>query len=216
METTVGYCLAGVDPKAPVRDAIRGRFGARVEAVCSRSPKELLTSVAKGERAAGVLTWETTEHGMVVESCDAMLRTPNLHVADEITARQARFIVIRRIPAKVPDGFRARSIIAAEVPEKSGHLSALVDLIESRGANRLKIDSRPSEVPWSYWTILDFEHVVTALGMARLSAGLRVITRSHRMLGTYALEQREAQHRTWLRRGIANRGAGWGRLAGSA
>jgi prephenate dehydratase len=71
---------------------------------------------------------------------------------------QTRFLVLSRTPAQPRDGERVRTLVALTVDNKPGGLLRVLAPLAQRNLNLVRLESRPTREPWTYWFMVEFEH----------------------------------------------------------
>lgn len=99
---------------------------------------------------------------------------------------QTRFVVLAREPEPLPAGVPARTALVVETDDVPGALLRVLEPFATAGIDLSKIESRPTGTPWTYRFFLDLEHEGGDPAAARALGALGAVTRSMRVLGTFA------------------------------
>lgn len=98
---------------------------------------------------------------------------------------QTRFLGIARVPAPLPAGTPARTMIILTAEDRPGSLLEALAPLARHGANIRRLEPRPTGEPWSYRFFVEFDH---AVGDAAAELVVRDIAKEAaetRLLGTY-------------------------------
>jgi prephenate dehydratase len=114
-------------------------------------------------------------YGLVVLAADVEDRPDN----------QTRFLVLSRTRARLPDGQRARTLLALTVDNKPGGLLRVLTPLAEHGLNLVRLESRPTREPWTYWFVVEFEHQSGDAAADVVLAEIARVSHSFRAIGTY-------------------------------
>ncbi|HEY0969873.1 MAG TPA: prephenate dehydratase [Gemmatimonadales bacterium] len=99
---------------------------------------------------------------------------------------QTRFVVLAREPEPLAIGTPARTALIVETDDVPGALLRVLEPFATAGLNLSKLESRPTGTPWAYRFFLELEHDAGDPAAARALDSLRAVTRSLRLLGSFA------------------------------
>ena len=145
--------------------------GAARDVASARDPRR----AALASRAAA---WH---YGLEILEADAEDRADN----------QTRFLALERTPARLADRQAARTVLLLETANMAGALHAVLTPFAEHAINLSKLESRPTGEPWSYRFIIELEHRMGDAAMERALAAVRGVTRSCRVVGTFAIPGRD-------------------------
>ena len=110
-------------------------------------------------------------------------------LADRIEDRpdnQTRFLAVARNATVVEDRTPARTSVVFEPANKPGALLRALEPIAKQELNLSRLESRPAGPPWTYRFFADVDHEAGDRRIEAAIAALTQVTRTCRILGTYA------------------------------
>jgi prephenate dehydratase len=99
---------------------------------------------------------------------------------------QARYVSLARTPATPPAGVPVRTLVMFTTADAPGALLAALQPFAAHGVNVRRMETRPSNQPWSYRFFVEFDHELGAPNTAAAVADVARAAESYRTIGTYA------------------------------
>jgi prephenate dehydratase len=100
---------------------------------------------------------------------------------------RTRFLAVARAPVRAQEGAAARTVLIVTTANEPGALLRVLSPIADLGLNLSKLESRPTGEPWTYRFIVEVEHTAGDPRVPRVVEMVREVTRTCRLVGTYAV-----------------------------
>jgi len=101
---------------------------------------------------------------------------------------QTRFVVLERAPSKLAAGVPAKTVLMLQVDNRPGALVRVLTPLSRRSLNLTKLESRPTGEPWTYHSVLEFEHTAQDPDVGLALRDVEREAAKTRVVGTYARE----------------------------
>lgn len=105
---------------------------------------------------------------------------------DDRPDTQIRYVAVARAPATPPPGTAVSTLLLFTTADVPGALLAALQPLATHGVNLRRMETRPSDVPWSYRFFVEFDHTMGAPDVAAAVAAVARNAESCRTIGTYA------------------------------